>query len=218
MTAGYLSLLTFFSLYVACRSESVLLTPDNYDEETAGKTVFIKFWVGWCGHCQALAPAWSSVATTLNSERLLMGEVDCSKYEDWCLKWQIKGFPTLLYGDPSMGGLFLEEYQDGKELADLFQFAAMELSKPICSPGNLDACDGPTKTRLRDLWSRSTEELTAATKQAEGKIALARNTFQAHFQVLQRDHDEAMLDHEQEVSGVKRELKLLKSVLALKEA
>ncbi len=46
----------------ACASSTLMLTQENFDTETAGKSVFIKFYAPWCGHCKKLAPAWDKLA------------------------------------------------------------------------------------------------------------------------------------------------------------
>jgi len=39
--------LAFLSLFAASACSALELTPDNWDAETAGKTVFIKFLAPW---------------------------------------------------------------------------------------------------------------------------------------------------------------------------
>jgi len=40
---------------------AIELTADNFDAETAGKTVFIKFLAPWWGHCKKMKPDWDKL-------------------------------------------------------------------------------------------------------------------------------------------------------------
>ena len=40
---------------------AISLTPDNWDSETAGKTVFIKFQAPWWGHCKKVSAQYSFI-------------------------------------------------------------------------------------------------------------------------------------------------------------
>jgi thiol-disulfide isomerase/thioredoxin len=39
-------------LSLLAATNAVELSADNYDEMVAGKTVFLKFFAPWCGHCK----------------------------------------------------------------------------------------------------------------------------------------------------------------------
>ena len=41
--------ITLALLGLAATANAIELTPDNFDAETAGKTVLIKFFAPWCG-------------------------------------------------------------------------------------------------------------------------------------------------------------------------
>ena len=36
----------------ATAAQATVLTSDNWEAETGGKTVFVKFYAPWCGHCK----------------------------------------------------------------------------------------------------------------------------------------------------------------------
>jgi len=83
-------------------AEVLQLTEENFDEKTAGRSVFIKFYAPWCGHCKSLAPIWEKLADDWKSHKIgLVAEVDCTDpaSEAICQEYEIEGFPTLIYGE-----------------------------------------------------------------------------------------------------------------------
>ena len=59
---------------------------------------FIEFYAPWCPHCQKLAPTWDTLYRR-NKEKLNVARVDCTSKagEPVCIRFGVKGFPTLLY-------------------------------------------------------------------------------------------------------------------------
>mmetsp|Transcript_21596 Transcript_21596/g.27474 ORF Transcript_21596/g.27474 Transcript_21596/m.27474 type:complete len:110 (-) Transcript_21596:64-393(-) len=56
----------------------------------------IKFFAPWCGHCQALAPVWTRISTTVD-DSIKVAKVDCSVegISDYCSAHEVTGFPTI---------------------------------------------------------------------------------------------------------------------------
>merc|ERR1740129_2530421 len=83
------------SSYAAAKVPS--LTPANYESMTDGKTVFIKFFAPWCGHCKKMAPDWENLAEEWADDAIgLVAEVDCTaEGKPLCDANGVKGFPTL---------------------------------------------------------------------------------------------------------------------------
>jgi protein disulfide-isomerase-like protein len=137
---------TILALFTASASASVpSLTPDNYSSLTDGKTVFIKFFAPWCGHCKKMAPDWEKLSGEWDGHEVgLIAEVDCTaEGKPLCDANGVKGFPTLKYGDPSS----LDDYQGARTYDALAKFAEDSL-KPICSPTNLAICDDDMKKQI----------------------------------------------------------------------
>lgn len=193
---------------------SLPLSPETFSKVTQGKTVFIKFYAPWCGHCQELAPAWERLGREFTSEQGLIAEVDCTQYSKWCESLpQVVGFPTLLYGDPSHNGLFLEEYPSvERSFDDLMNFAQEYLHKPVCSPGNIAACDPDTQVQMNNYWNMSDSELESRIEEHNLLIQAAEDEFERQRQSLQDQYDKLSNDHSLLTARTKRRMRFLKSL------
>lgn len=190
------------------------LTPANYDAMTDGKSVFIKFFAPWCGHCKKMAPDWEKLAGEWEGHEVgLVAEVDCTADgKPLCDANGVKGFPTLKYGDPTA----LSDYQGGRSYSDLAKFATENL-KPFCSPTKLELCDDEKKAQIETLMAQSVEELDATIKEEEKKLAAAEDDFKAEVQKLQEKYQSLMAEKDAKIAEVTASgLGLMKSVKAAK--
>jgi protein disulfide-isomerase-like protein len=207
--------LSILALTAAMTSAAVpSLTPENYDSMTDGKTVFIKFFAPWCGHCKKMAPDWEKLAGEWEGHDIgLVAEVDCTAAgKELCNSNGVQGFPTLKYGDPSA----LEDYQGGRSYDDLSKFAKENL-KPICSPSKLDLCDDDKKKEIETLMATSDDDLKAKIAAEEKKLEDAEEEFKAEVQKLQEKYQSLMKEKDDKAAAVKAAgLGLMKSVVAFK--
>lgn len=209
-----LKLCLFVTVTIIPRVSSATLTKDNFLETTKGKSVFIKWFAPWCGHCQELAPKWKQMAQELeNNENVLVASVDCTQEEAWCVSLGIQGFPTLLFGDPSHGGVFLEAYNGDKTYEALSEFANETLNKPICSPGDLTVCDGSAKKKIHEVWGLSDSDLEKDISQQERLIETAENEFRQKFDAMQATYDKEEFDHESQLAKMLSNVRLMKKLL-----
>jgi len=197
---------------------SVVLTKENFEKETKGKNVFIKWYDPKCDHCKKIAPEWEQMAAEWKDHKLvLIAEVDCRKnkdHEKWCFnELEIFGVPSLLYGEPSHGGEYLQSYGDDKTYKALTNFVNETLSeKPICSPGNINNCDKQTKKMLKSFWKLYIPDLEKEIKAKEDEIDAARKRFKNGSDSLQSMYDESSSSHERLTAGIKAKIKMIKSI------
>jgi thiol-disulfide isomerase/thioredoxin len=207
----------------AFASNSVSINVDNFDQVTAGKNVFIKFFESSCEFCQKIAPEWEKLAGEWKDHpRVLIGEVDCRANiasENWCHdEMEIFGLPTLLFGEPSYGGSLLQSYGGDKTFEALSTFVNETLSqKPICSPGNLEACEPDVKQNLESFWRLSTSELEAQIAAKEQVIDDAHLNFKKEFDRMQAIYDKSAHEHETTTAEVKVNIKILQSIVDTKK-
>uniref|UniRef100_A0A6V2LKI7 Thioredoxin domain-containing protein n=2 Tax=Ditylum brightwellii TaxID=49249 RepID=A0A6V2LKI7_9STRA len=166
------------------------LTPANYDELTGGKTVFLKFFAPWCGHCKSMASDWEKLAEEWSGNNIgFVGEVDCTDEaaKPLCDENGVQGFPMLKYGDPAA----LDDYQGGRSYNDLSSFAKENL-KPTCGLNNIDLCDDKKKAKIESLLAMSKDDLQKAISTESQKINDAKETFKTEIQKLQEKYEELM--------------------------
>lgn len=197
---------------VAFTGTALELTPDNWDSETTGKTVFIKFFAPWCGHCKAMKPGWDKLMDEYaSSETILVADVDCiGTGKSLCEEVGVQGFPTIKYGDPAN----LEAYEGGRDFSELQTFAS-EL-KPACNVVTLEHCDEDMKQIITVLQGLSPKVLEGKIEAYESSLKTIEDTFQAELQKLQasyetisgkKDEDKASAKRESNIGVVKSTLK-----------
>lgn len=84
-----------------------------------------------------MKPYWDQLMEEYkSSETSLIADVDCTAGgKTLCTKHNVEGYPTIKYGDPED----LQNYEGGRELADLEEFARENLG-PVCSVEKKDLC------------------------------------------------------------------------------
>lgn len=79
-----------------------VLTASNFSTFLAARRhVMVEFYAPWCGHCQALAPDYAAAAAHLaahhRQDDLALAKVDATEDTDLAQKYDVQGFPTILF-------------------------------------------------------------------------------------------------------------------------
>lgn len=206
---------TAFALATLALSASAIeLTPDTWEAETAGKTVFVKFFAPWCGHCKRMKPDWDKLMDEYkDSETVLVADVDCiGAGKPLCDKVGVQGFPTIKFGHPDS----LEDYKEGRDLSSIRSFAS-DL-KPPCDPESLNHCDEAQKVEVERLKGLSEQELADAVKNVQDTVKDIETDLRAKVEGLQKKFEEYKKEAEASLQELQADmdLGLYKSVLALK--
>merc|ERR1712232_449980 len=72
-----------------------------------------------------------------------------------CETHEVKGFPTIKYGDPTD----LKDYQGARSYDELKKFAEENLG-PSCGPEHMDLCSAEVKAKLEGYLKMSADRLT----------------------------------------------------------
>jgi protein disulfide-isomerase-like protein len=208
MTMKSFATLAFLTLLAG--TNAIELTPANWETETAGKTVLIKFFAPWCGHCKKLKPEWDKLMDAFAGDTTrLVADVDCTtEGKALCDANGVKGYPTLKWGDPAA----LEDYKGGRDFDTLKAFAQENL-KPICSPSNIDLCDADKKAEIEKFVAMPDADLNAAIAAKEAELETAETTFKDDVSKLQETYQGLMAAKEKTIEDVKNSgLGLMKAV------
>lgn len=174
------------------------LTTDTWEEKTEGKTVFVKFFAPWCGHCKAMKPVWDKLMTEYeSSETILVADVDCmGDGKDLCDKVGVNGFPTIKHGDPAN----LEDYKGGRDDAALKKFAAG--LKSSCNVVSLEKCDPEQVTAIKAYQDNTEEELQEMVDSEEKERTGAEELFKTEVQKLKQKYVALIADKESSLDEI----------------
>lgn len=205
-----------------CSAASVELNKDNFEQLTKGKTVFIKLYAPWCGHCQTLAPEWEKMAAEWEDHpQGLVAEVNCAKdedAEDWCEDVMgVQGLPTILYGDASAGRIYLNEYRWERTYDVLSEFAKDTLKEPYCSPSNVKACDKKTQKEIKGYLKMSEAKMDKEIEKKEKLMEQTEENFEKSFDKMQDEYDITSAAYETNTAAIRSTIRMLKEVKEMKQ-
>ena len=76
------------------------LTDDSFDEFLSQESsVLVMFYAPWCGHCKRMKPEYVKAAASMKEKGISgkLAAVDTTKERALGKKFDIKGFPTIVY-------------------------------------------------------------------------------------------------------------------------
>lgn len=96
-----------------------ILTDRSFRGHIKNGDHFVMMFAPWCGHCKKLKPDWEKLAKTSTVKDTKIGKVDCTANKMTCDKYEVKGYPTLLY---FRNGELLETYTGSKTVDSLKEY------------------------------------------------------------------------------------------------
>ena len=193
------------------------ISSDGWDAATSGKSVFVKFYAPWCGHCKKLAPDWDKLtADFAGNDDVVIASVDCTAGgKELCEQSGVQGFPTLMYGDPND----LQDYEGGRAFSDLQKFAKENL-KASCSPFNIDLCEADQKAAINEVLAKDTKDIEASISAIDKAVEEIDETFKTGVKGLQEQYEQLKKTQDEGSKKAKDDANygILKSVLAYKKS
>lgn len=183
---------------------AIELTGDTFDAMTTGKTVFLKFYAPWCGHCQAMAEDWSRLEADFEGHEIaLVGSVDCTNDDNdsICVEFNVEGFPTIAWGDSTSA----QQYQGGRDYASLKAFADEFVTKPVCSIFNLDACTEEEKAKAAAIDAKTDDELLKAAQAIADLAKEEEEKYDAWVDSLHQQYEERTREYNEKMDAMKEE-------------
>ena len=216
LSLSQLILLALYRLHVA---SGVAVTQETYHALTKDKkAVFLKLHVEWCSNCKEMKSDWDALEREYTDHPdILIGEVDCgSSAAQWCdAAFSIIGVPTLLYGDPSNDGMYLEEYREEKDVESLKRFTRTILTLPVCNPTNMGGCTRDERKLMESYWRRSVASLEKEIQDKEAQIQRLNDDLKVEFDRLQKDYNAKDLQHYIQKIDLKDSIRILNEVKAI---
>jgi len=159
-----------------------------------------------------MKPDWDKLIEAFaDSKTAGVFDVDCTaEGKPLCDANGVRGYPTIKWGDPSN----LEDYQGGRDYNALKKFADENL-KPMCSPSNIDLCDGEKKAEIEKFTAMGADELDKLIAGKEAEQEEAEKNFKDEVGKLQTAYQKLSEDKDAKLDEIKKSgLGLMKAVKA----
>jgi len=95
-----------------------VLTDKSFRGHVSRGDHFIMMYAPWCGHCKNLKPEWEKLAKQ-TTKGASISKMDCTTNKITCEKYEVKGYPTLIY---MRNGKVVENYKGDKTLKALKEY------------------------------------------------------------------------------------------------
>uniref|UniRef100_A0A6T6DKH9 Thioredoxin domain-containing protein n=1 Tax=Craspedostauros australis TaxID=1486917 RepID=A0A6T6DKH9_9STRA len=182
----------------------VVLTNENYETATYGKSVFMKFYAPWCSHCREMADSWIQLAEDYEGHDVaLIAEIDCTSDggQVLCEDFEVQSFPTLLYGDP----MSPETYDGKRDYDAMAEFAKNNINTRICSYFMKLNCNDEELELLDKLDAMSEDDLEGMAVKVETDVKEAEAAFDDQVGKLQVQYDELVAAFNQNLERIKQD-------------
>lgn len=163
-----------------------------------------------------MAPAWEQLAKDWNGHDVgLVAEVDCTVAPGLCQDFEVQGYPTLYFGDPSAPEL----YDGGREYDALAEFAKENIGKRICSVYSTDACTDEEKLVIAQFESRSLADLGSTLEEIEELAETEEKAFDELVEKMQEEYENVVAAYNAKVDEIRStsNYHLLRAVVNKKE-
>lgn len=109
-------------------SDVAVLTSDNFEETVDGKDAMIEFYAPWCGHCQALKPAYKQLASKFSdTPSVVVGAMDATAHEPPAA-YEVSGYPTIYFKDQTGK---ISSYDGDRNLDSMVEYIQNHAADPM---------------------------------------------------------------------------------------
>jgi len=157
-----------------------------------------------------MKPDWDALAKEYEgSAKVLIADVDCTgPGEPLCERFGVEGFPTIKYfNPPDEAG---EDYEGGRDLADLKEFAETSLG-PGCSSSTRENCSEEKLAELDALLSTPEAERQLELDTLVIELKEKEEAHESLLKSLQAQYEESNQAVEELKKASAPRIKLLKS-------
>jgi Thioredoxin len=163
-----------------------------------------------------MAPDWEQLAAEWEGHAVgLVAEVDCTVSEVLCQEFEVGGYPTLMFGDPSAP----ESYEGDRDFESMSAFAKEHLVKVFCSVHNTEGCTDEQKKAIAELEAKPIDELKETLSKIESDAEDEEARFNAETEKLQEHYEKLVTEYNAKVDEIRiaSNYKLLRAVVNKKE-